>query len=295
MNETQHLRPDRHPQRDFFIADILDAAPKDDIGSMEHPLFALRAGDRRIRHYEHNGNTVEVIPGAKGLATIHDKDVLIYVISHLVEALNRGRQDVSRTVQLVAYDLLVTTNRPTSGVGYQRLQEALDRLRGTTVSTNIKTGEQREREGFGLIDRYRIVEYDDRDHMASLEVTISEWLFRAVQAREVLTISRDYFRIRKPLDRRIYELCRKHCGAQRRWRVSIEVLHRKTGSTGTQRKFRMAMRSLAKSDQLPDYRLRYDSESDMITAYPRSGRGAIAQVQDTLGSGGQTTRDLFGG
>lgn len=289
-----HLRPDRHPQRDLFLADILEASPKDDMGSMEHPLFALRAGDRRIRHYEHRGSTVEVIPGAKGLATIHDKDVLIYVVSQMVEGLNRGRTDVSRTVRLTAYDLLVTTNRPTSGVGYQRLQEALDRLRGTTISTNIKTAGQREREGFGLIDRYRIVEYDDRERMAALEVTISEWLFRAVKAREVLTLSRDYFRIRKPLDRRIYELCRKHCGAQRRWRISIDVLHRKTGSTGTQRQFRMAMRSLAKSDQLPDYRLRYDSASDTLTAYPRNEQGAFSQIKDTLASGGRATGDLFG-
>ncbi|WP_198926078.1 hypothetical protein [Acidithiobacillus thiooxidans] len=47
---TNHLRPDRHIQRDFFIADILDAAPKDDMASMEHPIFALRAGDKRIRY-----------------------------------------------------------------------------------------------------------------------------------------------------------------------------------------------------------------------------------------------------
>ena len=32
---TDHLSPDRHPQRDFFIADILNAAPKDDLASME--------------------------------------------------------------------------------------------------------------------------------------------------------------------------------------------------------------------------------------------------------------------
>ena len=39
------LAPVRHPQRDFYIADLLDIAPKDDMASMEHPLFALKAGD----------------------------------------------------------------------------------------------------------------------------------------------------------------------------------------------------------------------------------------------------------
>ena len=47
------LAPDRHPQMDFFIADIFDAALKDDVASMEHPLFALKAGDRRVRRRGH--------------------------------------------------------------------------------------------------------------------------------------------------------------------------------------------------------------------------------------------------
>jgi hypothetical protein len=35
------LLPDRHPVRDFFIADVLDWALKDDRHSMEHPMFSL--------------------------------------------------------------------------------------------------------------------------------------------------------------------------------------------------------------------------------------------------------------
>ena len=31
--------PDRHPIQDFFICDVTDAIPKDDMGSMEHPIF----------------------------------------------------------------------------------------------------------------------------------------------------------------------------------------------------------------------------------------------------------------
>ena len=35
------LLPDRHPIQDFFICDVTDAIPKDDMGSMEHPIFSL--------------------------------------------------------------------------------------------------------------------------------------------------------------------------------------------------------------------------------------------------------------
>ena len=35
------LLPDRHPTADFFVCDILDALPKDDMATMEHPVFSL--------------------------------------------------------------------------------------------------------------------------------------------------------------------------------------------------------------------------------------------------------------
>jgi len=289
---ADHLRPVRHSQGDLFIADVLDAAPRDDMAGMEHPLFALKAGDTRERHYEHRGTVVEIVPSVRGLATVHDKDVLIYCISQLMAKKNEG-YEIGRTIRLTAYDLLMTTNRPTDGDAYNRLEAALDRLDGTRVRTNLKTGGQRERQGFGLLSDYQIVEYDDRERMAWIEVELPRWLYRAVEGDEVLSISRDYFRIRKPLDRRIYELCRKHCGHQKRWPVSLEVLHRKTGSTQAKNKFRADIRSLAESDQLPDYRLTFDRAKDQLTAYPRGGRGALAQAQDMLASGGSSTRDLF--
>jgi plasmid replication initiation protein len=220
------LAPVRHPQRDFYVADLLDIAPKDDMASMEHPLFALKAGDKRVREYKRSGVTVTIKPGHDGCATIHDKDIWIYCISQLVEGINRGRE-VSRTVRFTAYDFLVTTNRPTNGGkegGYERMAEALARLRGTTIETNIETAEIREREGFGLVDAWRVVEKKG-GRMVAVEVTLPDWLFRSVQAQQVLTLSPDYFRIRKPLDRRIYELARKHCGSQKQGQCSVVALH----------------------------------------------------------------------
>ena len=73
------LLPDRHRQGDFFLCDIFDAIPKDDLVTMEHPIFSLSTRpDRRILRYAHNDVQIEVTPSVKGLATIHDKDILIY-------------------------------------------------------------------------------------------------------------------------------------------------------------------------------------------------------------------------
>jgi len=280
-----HLRPDRHPQGDFFTADILDAHPRDDLGSMEHPLFALRAGDHRIRQYEHRGTTVTVKPGWDGCATIHDKDLWIYCISQLVTALNRGREDPGPTIRFTAYDFLASTNRGTSGRSYERMAAALERLQGTVIQTSVETGRRREKSGFGLVESWRVIERDDRERMVAVEVTLPRWLYRAVQEREVLAISRDYFRLRKPLDRRVYELVRKHCGRQRKWTVSLEVLHRKTGSADRLRRFRTDIEKLAASDQLPDYRLRYNAHKDTLTAYARDYKGALSYAVDGADQG----------
>lgn len=264
------LVPDRHQQPDFFIADFLDALPKDDTASMEHPIFALQTGDRRVRVYEHNGVTVKIEPGYNGCATIHDKDLWIFAISQLVLAADEGRR-LSRTVRFTAHDFLVSTNRQTSGQGYKLLTAALNRLAGTRIETSIATADVKEKAGFGLVDSWRVVERNN-ERMVALEMTLPDWLFRAVEARQVLTISRDYFRIRRPLDRRIYELARKHCGRQPKWSVSMAVLYKKTGATAAQRNFRVDVRELAATNDLPGYTVHYDPDMDLVTFRPREKR-----------------------
>lgn len=276
------LAPDRRRQGGFFVADIIDASLKDDTASMEHPLFALRAGDKRVRVYERNGHRVTVLPGATGCATIHDKDLWIYCISQLVEAANRGRE-IMPTVRFTAFDFLTVTNRGTSGRAYERLADMLRRLKGTVIETNIETNGQRERRGFGLIDSWRVVEKSlDNDRMVAVEVDLPRWLFRSVEAKRVLTLSRSYFRLRKPLDRRIYELARKHCGEQPRWRVSLAVLHQKSGSTAALRRFRFDLKVLAESGDLPDYLMAFDADRDMVTFYANGPKGKLAEVRDML-------------
>ncbi|KAA9005098.1 replication initiator protein A [Histidinibacterium aquaticum] len=257
------LGPLRHPTGDFFVCDIFDASPKDDLGSMEHPIFSLATRpDRRVLSYAHNGTEVTVTPSVKGRATIHDKDVLIYCISQLMAAVNAGRQ-ISRTLTLKAHDLLVATNRDTSGDAYGRLREAFERLAGTRITTNIATGGEETTRGFGLIEAWEIVRKTRGGRMISVTVTLSDWLFRAVLAKSVLTLSRDYFRLRKPLERRVYELARKHCGRQPMWRVSVATLHKKAGSAAPLRVFRASLRRMIAADHLPDYHLAEES-GDML-------------------------------
>lgn len=271
------LAPHHHPNGDFFLCDIFDAVPKGDLASMEHPLFSLSTRpDRRILHYRHNDVEITVTPSVRGLATIHDKDILIFCVSQLMAAVNAGRA-TSRRVVLKAHDLMVATNRETSGDAYRRLRLAFERLAGTRITTNIATGPRDDpievTTGFGLIESWEIVRKTPKSakrggRMVSVAVTLSEWLYRAVLAKSVLTLSRDYFRLRKPLERRVYELARKHCGRQPGWQVSVETLLRKSGSNSPRRVFRKMIRDIIAADHLPDYHLT-EEPGDIIRVTPR--------------------------
>jgi len=267
--------------RDFFLCDFFDAAPKGDLASLEHPLFSLSTRpDRRVLSYSHNDTEITITPSVKGRATIHDKDIIIFCTSQLVAALNAGRA-VSRRLTLTAHDLLVATNRETSGDAYRRLRDTFERLSGTRITTNIATGDVETTSGFGLIDSWEIVRKTRGGRMISVAVTLSDWLFRAICARSVLTLNRAYFTLRKPLERRIYEVSRKHCGRQGSWIVSIDTLLKKSGSASPRRVFRAMMREMIAADHLPDYHLheiegdkiRVSLRDSLIEAGRRSGAG----------------------
>jgi len=262
-NDKKHLAPIKHRQKDFFIADIFDNPTfQDDLSSMEHPLFALKAGDTKDRLYQHGNVNIAIRPNSLGLATIHDKDIWIYCISKLMQAMYEG-EEISRTVHFTIYDYLVTTNRGVDGRYYEKAKDALERLKGTSITTNIETAKKREARGFGLIESWRIVEEKD-GRMIRVSVTLPDWLYRSVTSKKVLTISPDYFRLRKPLDRRVYELARKHCGNQSEWKVGLEILYKKTGSTDTLAKFRMNIKSLVTTNELPDYTVSFDTINDTV-------------------------------
>ncbi|MEO9930172.1 replication initiator protein A [Rhodopirellula bahusiensis] len=273
------LLPERHPVQDFFVCDIFDAAPKGDMASMEHPVFSLSTRpDLRVRRYEHNDAWIEIKPSSDGLATIHDRDILIFCISQLIAAINEGRE-VSQSVRFRAFDLLTATNRMTNGRGYELLRAAMERLAGTRITTNITSGDKEIMRGFGLIESFEIVREHRDGRMQEIEVKLSDWVFNAIQSQEVLTLHRDYFRLRKAIERRLYEIARKHCGRKPEWRISLELLRKKCGSGSTLKEFKRLVSKVCKddetSDHFPDYRVRIED---------RGGRGKDIVVFESRGS-----------
>lgn len=225
-------------------------------------------------------------PSSLGLATVFDRDILIYCISQCRAALNEGRQ-VHRTMRLSAHDVLKATNRNTSDKGYAGFKAALTRLRSTEIQTNITTGGVEQWEVFGFIDAAKTIRKSREDRMLAVEVTLSDWLFNAIDAKrgDILTISPRYFQLRKPLERRLYEIARKSCGTKNRLlRYGLEKLRLKAGSQSTPKEFRRMVKAIVdmndEKNHIPDYT--FELDGDLFIIRPRSEFSDIYVEPETI-------------
>lgn len=289
-NFLDQLLPDRHPQADFFICDVADAVLKDLIPQMEHPFYALsKKPDTAIRRYEHEDRWVEVIPSTKGQATIYDKDILIYAVSQIMTKLNRGER-VERRIRFNPREMLIFVNRGTGGKDYAAFCESLDRLMGTVIKTNITTvvdgddkgvppGDEERLGLFHLIEKAYIQRKNSTNdgRIIWAEIQLSEWIFNSIRRKSVLTLHRDYFRLRKPIERRVYEIARKMCGARSEFEISLEKLLKRTGARMELKRFRHTIREIAKHDHLPDYKVLFDEVRDMVVFH---GRGTVVAIEE---------------
>lgn len=247
----------------FVILETLHDWPiKDDVSSMEFPIFSLsKKPDTSVRSYSRGGKSIRVIPSALGAATVFDKDLLIYCISQIVRANDAGAP-VRRKIRISVYPFLVGTKRSTGGAAYERVLEMCRRLKGTTLETNVKTNTQEQTEGFGLLEEYKVTQYTSNGRgVLEVDLTISDWLYRAAIASDILTLHPDYFKLSQALERRLYELGRKHCGQQAWWIINLPLLQDKTGSTQDARFFKQDLKAVIKLNRLPDYKLYLDKSA----------------------------------
>jgi plasmid replication initiation protein len=246
-------------QVDLFLDSLINAPIKDDRALMEFPFFSLQKTPRmKPLVYDDGKVKIEVRPGERGIATIWDKDVLIYLASIINDRIERNLA-VDKVIRFSAHNFMQVTGRGSGKRAYELFLDALFRLRSTTILTTIEAGETKERRGFGWIETFRIIERSTKSGkkvMAACEITLNDWMFRAiVQDRRVLTIHPGYFELSMGLKRRLYELARKHCGYQERWVISLPKLIDKCGSVLEPRFFKPQLRKVVEDDDLPDYHI----------------------------------------
>lgn len=247
-----------------FTASSSDVAPKDQIDLMARCWFSLTAG--RIEPIEHQytdaktgqAETVRITGSAEhGIATIHDQDLLIFAISQWVEAQRMGLKP-SRRIHFTPYQFISWMNRTPGGGQYQRLKDALHRLKMTSIQTTIRSESGKRTRNrikqFSWISEWEITE--EEGEIRGIEVVLAEWLFESIQDFHVLTLDKRYFDIPGSVERWIYLYARKATGgANGIWKETFKSLYLKSASQQQYKHYASSLRKLVEKNNLPGLRL----------------------------------------
>ena len=229
--------------------------------------FSLSAGDLEARRFDLDGQFFEITPSATGLPTMRDKDVWLYCVSWLANAMfDERHEDLSRNLRFTAREFLDFSKRGNGGAQYDGLVQALDRLAGSKITTNIRP--PAEIKGSG--DSFNLIRYEaerDRDgRIDAVNIELPERLYHfATDWTHVCAMHPDYFML-TPLHRLIYILAKIHCGVWKPWAVPLNELHRLTGCSSPFRNFKKFVQAL-NNNSIPEYRIEVDAQNATPTFY----------------------------
>ncbi len=253
---------EEHQNLKRFTASPSNIAAKDQIDLMSWCWFSLTPNRTEpIEHQFVNLKTKQTesvrITGSleHGIATIHDQDLIIFAVSHWVEAKSRGLEP-SRRICFTPYQFFTWMNKPANGPSYARLREALQRLKTTNVETTIRSEKQNRgrMKQFSWISEWEIVEESGK--VRGVEVVLAEWLFESIQNYHVLTLDKRYFDIPGSVERWLYLYARKATGgAQGIWKETFKSLHKKSASQQAFKHYAHALRRIIQRNDLPGLRL----------------------------------------
>ena len=211
-----------------------------DRNTMLHSFFALES--KRTDPIEYKASGVEiVVQGTKsGIATINDKEILVYICSIASQKLGRG-EHVSQKFRFTAHDFFNVTGKTPGGKTYRYFAAALERLQGTQIKTNLVTGGRRERTWFSWLKSARMetaVWSNGHEAMKAVEVELCDWLWRAIVDDKAMLISSEGYFYLPPLERKLYEVGYAECADRTTAAVLLEELRRRMSVTTDLRHFR---------------------------------------------------------
>jgi len=250
--------PSRIPQGELFLLDSpLYGEIRGERSLMAFPFFALSKNAwMRPLSYQTDTVTIEVRPSASGVATIYDKEIVLYIASLMAAKLELGEEVVQDFV-FTAHDLFSVTGSNHSARSYGRLSEALERLQGTQIKTNIEAGGEGEEGFFSWLSEAKLHYNKTRAgerRLKAVKVRLCDWLFRAILLdRHVLDYAAAYFQL-GPIERRIYEVARS-TGNGEGFEIDLATFRLQVGYQNPLANFRAALRQIASADSIPEYRL----------------------------------------
>jgi len=222
---------------------------------MAFPFFALSKGKwTKPLAYKTDTVSIEIVATSKGVATIYDKEVLLYIASLMVAKLEAG-VGVSQDCYFTAHDLFRVTGVNGSARSYARLSDALERLQGTQIKTNIEAGGAGPAGFFSWLSEaqlhYTKTKTGDK-RLKAVKVRLCDWLYRAIlRDRRVLDYAPSYFQL-GPIERRLYEVARSACvhGAVD---VDLDELRLQLGYQSSLKHFRYELKRIADENSIPGF------------------------------------------
>jgi plasmid replication initiation protein len=246
-----------------FEASAVNVPVKDLLDLMMHNWFALTAGRTEPIEYSYTNarserqETVRITcPHEHGIATIHDQDLLLFVISQWIEARAKGMVS-SRRVIFTPYQFFQWIDRTPSGSAYQRFKEALERLKGTNIETSrsIEQGKNRRNmtKRFSWVSEYGLAV--ENDELRGVEIVLAEWLYEMVHHYHVLTLDPRYFGLTGATERWLYMYAHRSAGKSGVWMESIAKIHRKSASQQDLKHFKSQLMKVIEKNALPGLKL----------------------------------------
>nr|WP_156347162.1 replication initiator protein A [Sphingomonas sp. Leaf33] len=272
------------PQRDLFQLDSpLTGEIRGERSLMAFPFFALSKNAwMKPLTYDHATVSIEVRPSASGVATIYDKEIVLYIASLMAAKVEAG-EDVAQDFIFTAHDLFSVTGSNQSARSYSRLSEALERLQGTQIKTNIEAGGEGEEGFFSWLSEARLHYSKTRTgerRLKAVKVRLCDWLYRAIlRDRQVLDYAAAYFQL-GPIERRIYEVARSTCDGER-LEIDLATFRLQIGYQNPLANFRSALKAIALANSIPDYTIELiEGAPDAEPSVAKRGRkaGAVTVV-----------------
>jgi plasmid replication initiation protein len=260
-------------QSDFFVPALCDVGTRDNRSMMDVAIFRLAKKEKQAGvaiRYELRDGYVEIKAGPDGMASVWDYDIVLMMVSHLTEAMNRYREGrgekPGRVFRPHISDILKFCRKGDGTRQFEEVEAALARLQGTIIKSVrevARAGRRalREVEAEGLISRYRVVSRTDTGKVASVEIEAPSWIYREVtegKRPDVLTLHPDYFLIKPGVGRFVYRLARRAAGkSDAKW--AFQTIYQRSGSAGTFKEFCRILRKLIMVNDLPEYILQEEA------------------------------------
>lgn len=250
---------------------------------MDFPFFALsKVAVHKPMEWQLGDVTIAIRPSATGMATMYDKEIILYIASLMAQDIADGSK-IYDTFTFTAHDFFRITGVPRpSKRDYQRFSEALERLQGTQVRTNIQTGSKIDRGWFSWLSeaqaQYHQLPNGD-EVLRTVSVRLCGWLHRAISRDgHIYHYHHDYFRL-GTIERRLYEIAHCHCEGES-VEMPLDLLSTKVGSTASLHRFKHHLKEVEAEDRLPEYSI---SLKNVVPDQPRiDSRGRRISKPDTV-------------